>query len=230
MRIDPSRDQVRASLARIHADIVTGDRLASGVIDETAIRVYLMRNRLVRYLFDRRLDVAAAFLEQIHPAAILDFGCGPGMFFPSCCLPGRRVYATDFALDYARALVAEYQFPIDLVPATEWRHVVPDRSLDAVVALDSLEHNDDIGGLLEAFRTKLRPAGHLIVSGPTENILYRAGRRISGIATRGEYHRQTIRTIAPQVVAAGFAKVSMKRLPLPFLPSLFWVLDFQLAR
>ena len=66
----------------------------------------------------------------------------------------------------------------------------PDHAYDWVFAIDSLEHNDDFAELLERLSSKLSPRGILVLSGPTENRLYRLGRAVAGFT--GEYHTTTI--------------------------------------
>lgn len=62
----------------------------------------------------------------------------------------------------------------------------PDGFFGSVFALDSLEHNDDYESILAKLATKLAPDGLLIISGPTENFLYRLGRKIAGF--EADYH------------------------------------------
>ena len=66
----------------------------------------------------------------------------------------------------------------------------PDGAYDQVFAIDSLEHNDNFEELLAALAAKLSPHGVLILSGPTENRLYRLGRAVAGFS--GHYHKTTI--------------------------------------
>ena len=66
----------------------------------------------------------------------------------------------------------------------------PDGEYDWVFAIDSLEHNENYPELLEHISQKLAPEGILVLSGPTENGLYRLGRRVAGFT--GEYHMSNI--------------------------------------
>ena len=67
---------------------------------------------------------------------------------------------------------------------------IPQAAYDWVFAIDALEHNDDYPGLLARLARSLTPTGVLVISGPTENWLYRLGRRIAGFD--GHYHTTTI--------------------------------------
>lgn len=65
-----------------------------------------------------------------------------------------------------------------------------DQAYGCVFALDSLEHNEGYAALLERLAGKLAPGGTLVLSGPTENWLYRIGRRLSGFDSH--YHLTNI--------------------------------------
>lgn len=69
----------------------------------------------------------------------------------------------------------------------------PDGVYDRIFAIDSLEHNTNFVELLEVLVAKLSPQGVLILSGPTENKLYRIGRKIAGFD--GHYHETNIYAI-----------------------------------
>ncbi len=68
-------------------------------------------------------------------------------------------------------------------------------SFDCIVALDVLEHIDDLTSYTDLFKKLLKENGELIFSGPTENILYKIGRKIAGRDYSGDYHVSNIRTI-----------------------------------
>ena len=67
---------------------------------------------------------------------------------------------------------------------------LPEGHFRTILALDSLEHNEDVGAIVRRLAASLRDDGTLIVSGPTESGLYRLGRRIAGFG--GHYHKQTV--------------------------------------
>jgi SAM-dependent methyltransferase len=68
-------------------------------------------------------------------------------------------------------------------------------SFDLIIALDVLEHVQDLPKTLNELLALLKPNGQLIVSGPTENILYQLGRRIAGPEYSGAYHERGIAEI-----------------------------------
>lgn len=69
----------------------------------------------------------------------------------------------------------------------------PDGAYDHVFAIDSLEHNSNYAELLDKLVAKLAPGGVFVLSGPTENWLYKFGRRIAGF--EGHYHETNIHAI-----------------------------------
>jgi 2-polyprenyl-3-methyl-5-hydroxy-6-metoxy-1,4-benzoquinol methylase len=69
------------------------------------------------------------------------------------------------------------------------------KSFDLINALDVLEHVDDLRGTLSDLLGLLKPGGRLVVSGPTENILYQIGRKLAGPEYSGEYHERGIAEI-----------------------------------
>ena len=69
---------------------------------------------------------------------------------------------------------------------------LPKASFDIIIATDVLEHVDDLPGTLADMRVLLKPNGQIIISGPTENILYKIGRKLAGPEYSGDYHERGI--------------------------------------
>lgn len=80
-----------------------------------------------------------------------------------------------------------------------------------VMALDSLEHNDDFAAIVDRLALALAPGGVLIVSGPTENALYRLARAIARFRG-GHFHKTTIYEIE-SVLAERFTRLEMHGTP-----------------
>ena len=72
-------------------------------------------------------------------------------------------------------------------------------SFDLIIALDVLEHVPDLPKTLSDLFSILKPNGKLIVSGPTENILYQIGRKIAGPEYSGAYHERGIAEIKYEI-------------------------------
>ena len=75
-----------------------------------------------------------------------------------------------------------------------------DASVGTVIALSTFEHVQRFWLGFSEIERVLRPDGVFILSGPTENALYRLGRRLAGFD--GHYHVQTIYDIERQAEAS----------------------------
>jgi 2-polyprenyl-3-methyl-5-hydroxy-6-metoxy-1,4-benzoquinol methylase len=165
-----------------------------GRLDEAGFPAYSHPNPLINWLFWQRLRTAMTYIETNAPYQnVLDFGCGSGVMLPFLAQHSRQVTAVD----------------IDLVPLERVRKHIPlaehvrvmdasqaplsglaPGSFDLINALDVLEHVDDLPRTLSELMQLLKPGGRLVISGPTENILYRLGRRLAGPEYSGEYHER----------------------------------------
>ncbi len=62
----------------------------------------------------------------------------------------------------------------------------------------------------------LSPGGRLVVSGPTENIFYKLGRRVAGREYTGNYHERGIAEIKHELASLGrIEKIAMLCWPVP---------------
>jgi 2-polyprenyl-3-methyl-5-hydroxy-6-metoxy-1,4-benzoquinol methylase len=165
-----------------------------GRLDEAGFPAYSHRNPLINWLFWQRLQTAMKYIESRAPyEKVLDFGCGSGVMLSFLAQHSQHVTALD----------------IDLVPLERVKKYIPlgenvlvldakqspisqlaPKSFDLINALDVLEHVDDLPGTLTDLLNLLKPGGQLIVSGPTENILYQVGRKLAGPEYSGEYHER----------------------------------------
>lgn len=154
-------------------------------IEETCIPSYLHKNPAAAAVAWMRLFAAARLHRRFAPSGpVLDFGAASGEL-AHVLPPGTPYEFCELDDRMARAL-------LDGNPSAV-RHrldaLEPGRYA-AIFALDSLEHNDNVGAIVDQLRPALRSDGVLILSGPTENWLYRLGRRIAGFS--GAYHKTTI--------------------------------------
>lgn len=175
-------------------------------IQESCIPSYCHSNPLAAAVSWWRLLAARSFYSRFHrPGPVLDFGSGTGEIH----------HFLDSPVDYHFVEQDERlaQTLLRWIPAAHREY--SDRlepTFATIFALDSLEHNQDIESLAALLASALRPGGHLIVSGPTENALYRFGRWVAGF--QAAYHLNTIyeieealgshlRRVAHRVVPAG---------------------------
>jgi 2-polyprenyl-3-methyl-5-hydroxy-6-metoxy-1,4-benzoquinol methylase len=167
-----------------------------GRLDEAGFPAYSHPNPFINWLFWQRLRTAMDHIEKSTPYEnVLDFGCGSGVMLPFLAQRSKQVIAID----------------IDLLPLERVRMHIPlaenvkvldanqisiaglePKSFDLINALDVLEHVDDLPRTLSELIHLLRPGGQLVVSGPTENILYQIGRKFAGSEYSGAYHERGI--------------------------------------
>jgi SAM-dependent methyltransferase len=174
-------------------------------LEESCVPSYLHRNLAAAGVAWLRLLTAAQMYRRFAPPGpVLDFGAATGEIFH--LLERRPPYSFCELNDVlAQALV-------EMNPAaTRLRlEALPPAAFSAVFALDSLEHNEDVAPLLDALGATLQPQGVLILSGPTENRLYRLGRRLAGFS--GHYHKTNIHHLE-ELAAARLRLVHRTRVP-----------------
>ena len=174
-------------------------------LEEGMVPSYLHANPVAAAVAWWRLVVAARLYRRHAPAGpILDFGAGTGEL--------RQVLHDAEPYDFIEGNELLAQALIETNPPARRATLerLPARRYAAVFALDSLEHNDDVPPLLDALVRALAPDGAFILSGPTENALYRLGRRVAGF--RGDYHKTTVHDIE-RAVAERLAPVARCRVP-----------------
>lgn len=179
--------------------------------DEMAIPSYLHANPLIRWLMWRRYDEVVRQSDLRSDMVALEFGCGTGVFLPTLAARCKEVIAVDLFPQIAQALAERRRLNVRFLPQVD---AVPDGSLDLIVAADVLEHVDDLEAFGALFRRKLRSTGRLVVSGPTENRLYKLGRIVAGFAGKGDYHHRNIDDILRTFTDRDFRLLSAQGLPL----------------
>jgi 2-polyprenyl-3-methyl-5-hydroxy-6-metoxy-1,4-benzoquinol methylase len=140
--------------------------------------IYVHPNPIAREIFWQRLSCGYRLLEKHTPAGanLLDFGGGSGAFLPSLARRFARVAVIDLDLDDARRIAQQYRLNnVRLIQqdAGTWND---DERYDVVTAMDVLEHFADPAVPYAFFDRYLKPGGFLLVSLPTENLLYELGR------------------------------------------------------
>jgi 2-polyprenyl-3-methyl-5-hydroxy-6-metoxy-1,4-benzoquinol methylase len=192
----------------------------SGRLDEAAFPAYSHPNPFINWLFWQRLRKTMEYIEGGAPyQGILDFGCGSGVLLPFLGKFAEHVTAADVDLIPFERMRAVIDFPSNIEVSdlhTFSLDQLPASSFDIITALDVLEHVNDLSGTLKNLLRLLKPGGRLIVSGPTENIFYRLGRRVAGREYTGNYHERGIAEIKHQLASvAQIEQIAVLYWPLP---------------
>ena len=182
-------------------------------LEESCVPSYVHSFLPAAWVAWRRPIAAARLYDRLAPAGpLLDFGSATGEVRHLIALPKgdyHFVEQTDVLADMLKRESPEAH--------REFAGALGVDSFAAVFALDSLEHNemDELAPLLDELASAMRPDGVLILSGPTENRLYRLGRWLAGF--QGHYHHMTIQDIE-RVVATKFERLARRIEPHPLLP------------
>jgi 2-polyprenyl-3-methyl-5-hydroxy-6-metoxy-1,4-benzoquinol methylase len=190
-----------------------------GRFDEAAFPAYSHRNPFINWLFWQRLRKVMEHIEA--PGAyekILDFGCGSGVMLPYLSQVSKHVSAFD--VDLLPLERVQKHIPlasnVKIFDAAKTNIAdLPADSFDLIIALDVLEHVKDLSRTVNELLALLKPNGQMIVSGPTENILYQVGRKLAGPEYSGAYHERGIAEIKTDIARVAQIKP---------IATLYWVL------
>jgi 2-polyprenyl-3-methyl-5-hydroxy-6-metoxy-1,4-benzoquinol methylase len=188
------RNAIRQVLAQAEA----------GRLDEAAFPAYSHRNPVINWLFWQRLRKVIDHIQRPTPyERILDFGCGSGVMLPYLSQISSQVTAMDVDLLPLESVQAYIPLASNVEVKDASKSQVSDlpvNSFDLIIALDVLEHVKDLSRTLNDLQALLKESGQLIVSGPTENILYRIGRKVAGPEYSGAYHERGIAEIKTELM------------------------------
>ena len=170
-----------------------------GRMDVSGFPAYSHPNPLINWLFWQRLRVVMDYINRDIPYEhALDFGCGSGVMLPFLCGISARVTAMDIDLVPFERVSRLQAFPANLQVHDARELALKDlqqASFDLIIATDVLEHVDDLPNTLADLKNLLKPGGQVIISGPTENFLYKIGRKLAGPEYSGDYHERDIREV-----------------------------------
>lgn len=205
------KSRYRSAIQQVLADA------EKGRLDEAAFPAYSHRNPLINWLFWQRLRKVMEYVQSSTPYTnILDFGCGSGVMLPYLSSISTHVTAMD--VDLLPIQSVQKYIPLLQNVAVKDATQIPvsallTNSFDLIIALDVLEHVHDLPQTLRELLRLLKPDGRLIVSGPTENILYRLGRKVAGPEYSGAYHERGIAEIKNEL---------LKTTTLEHIATLYW--------
>jgi len=200
-------------------------KLEKSVTDEMAIPSYTHKNPIIRWLFKRRLYTIIDFCKYPTKGRVLDFGTGSGILLPYLSNNFQKVVGMDLHTDIAKAICEKYNLKnVELKKIKEKENLPKDKKFDLIICADVLEHVNDVDYTLNEFVKILDKGGHLIVSGPTESIIYKIGRYLAGF--KNEYHHRDIKNIKRCILNSN--KFVMKKyVRIPALIPLFEVFLFE---
>ena len=201
---------IRERRRSLRADLSNVDQ--QGVWEESCLPSYAHPNVLAAWVAWHRLTTAAqTFRKWGGRTPVLDFGSSSGELFPFLGINSDEYHFVENDRRLAGLLMSKIPRAVPQTLAD-----LPPRRYAAVFALDSLEHNPNVEPLCRCLLNRLSSVGVLIVSGPTENLLYRWGRRLSGFS--GHYHHTNIYSIEAVLKAMA---VPRARRAIPFGVPLF---------
>lgn len=201
-----------------------GDLVNADVRDEMAIPSYLHPNALIRWIVWQRHVVIERLADLGKETRVLDFGCGVGIFLPTLCARAGKVLACDLYPQFAQELVARRDLDVEFVTSLD---VLPDSSLDVIIAAEVLEHLPDLEEMFDLMKRKLRSHGQLLISAPTEGVFYQLGRIVAGFKGKGHYHHRNAADIRSTIDRMGFRILRSRGLPFVIPPHLYKVYDVQ---
>ena len=208
-----------------------GESLSEHDRDEMAIPSYLHRIPAMRWMAWRRGEVVADRLNAWrvdHGAGrrIVDFGCGSGVLLRECRAAATEVFGIDLELGPAQMLLDAWSIDgVTLMTPDEADKRIEPNSVDVIIAAEVLEHLEDkLPAALATFHRWLKPDGRFIVSLPTENELYRLGRRLAGFS--GHYHHDNAASIDEAIRAQRYRRLGRWMLPLPGPLAIYWVCEY----
>ncbi len=197
MRIDNQyfRDYKKESIQLLKDILQTYDQK---VFDEQALPAYTNPNPLMQYLFWLRVKYAMQYIFDLKDCDVsLDFGCGLGVMIPFLVNKSKCVIALDLDTNLLEKIGKEKKWTtVQYVNNLDRLHNQAGK-IDLILAMDVLEHVDNLNEVLQSFHELLSPNGSILITGPTENFLYKIGRRLANYS--GEYHKSNIHSIAVQL-------------------------------
>lgn len=187
------KTRYRAAIRRVLA------KSEKGRLDEAGFPAYSHPHPVINWLFWQRIRTAMRHIERYAPyKVILDFGCGSGVMLPFLAGLGKQVTAIDIDLEPLERVKQHIPLAGNVIVLDAKQTPISKlalESFDLINTLDVLEHVDDLPQTLSRLMNLLKPGGQLVVSGPTENIVYQIGRKLAGPEYSGDYHERGIAEI-----------------------------------
>jgi len=146
------------------------------MIEDKASATYKHENPIVRWYFNKKMDLVIKLAKLRKKDLILDFGCGEGQL-------KKRLKKYN---------VIGYDLNLRQTEIKDYRKLKPDK----IIAMDVFEHipKKKISGIIDNFK-KMNPNFELIVALPTEGFLSRKARKLLGKRERALGHITPLKEI-----------------------------------
>ena len=185
---------------------------SDSIYDEAALPSYTHKNRLMAWLFWKRIEIALKMAGIEENQSVLDFGCGGGITFKYLSERGCSITGCDSGFYEMTNQVCQWlNIKAKVYPDL---FQIKEREFDCILALDVLEHVQDIDSYIEKLNELAHHKTKIIISGPTENHFYKAGRWLAGFS--GDYHNRNIYDIERKFKEKNLHRGTLKKLYLPF--------------
>ena len=186
---------------------------------EEIVPEYYSKNWFVRWLFLKRLHIAANYVKQIEPDVLIDTGCGDGHFISLLNenkIKTNEMWGIDLnpSVLQLQGKIRNCNFKVQNILGTDFESTM----FDAAVSLDMLEHIHDIEKAIKEIRRILTKEGYLITSEPVESVLYKSLRFV----LKGTYsqesgpgagvHYYNAKGIDRIIRSSGFTRVASKKI------------------
>lgn len=153
-------------------------------LEEKGFPVYFHKFPPALYLAWSRIFTAQKLLLNVKGRTALDYGSGLGVMLPFLRKQYDEVFATDEDLEITKFVTQG----LGLNAVKFLERVLSDgykNYFDVIVALDVLEHVEDLAQVYALFMSITAKNGIWIISGPTENFLYKGARKLAGTSGKG---------------------------------------------
>lgn len=180
--------------------------------DESAIPSYINDNPLMSWLFWKRIITALSLTGDLANKTVLDFGCGAGVTFKYLWECHSVIVGCDSRFSHLAKLTCE-RFGIK-GEIHQDLYKIKGMRFDYIFALDVFEHIDDLAEVVDHLLSLSNDRTVFVVSGPTENIFYKLGRRLARFS--GDYHVRNIYEVEKLLQQKGLKNKVMKNLFFPF--------------
>lgn len=176
--------------------------------DAAGVPAYVHKNPLMAWLFWQRIRIALDLAGDLKNKRVLDFGCGNGVLFKylhenNCSIFGCENTYLELSQDVGKRIGVPLHMCRDL-------EEIAGEKFDIIFALDALEHVEDLESIVNKFLSFSKKETVTVLSGPTENILYKAGKVLAG--SSGHYHVRNIYQVERTMQRRRFEIVKMKNL------------------